>query len=187
VSPGESNPNPAPPPALSSAEGAVPEQQPGDAGVPPPEDADATGGAGCAGAQSLGPNGRCFVLEATLRSWSDARTSCRALGPDWDLASIRSAEVDRFLAGLLTREAWIGASDADLESTWSWVDDGSAFWTGNSPNGRALGGAYAHWNFNEPNGGVNTNCARIVPAVGDTWADLACGSLLGALCEGPPR
>jgi hypothetical protein len=152
-----------------------------------PENADATGAAGCAGAQSLGPNGRCFVREATLLSWSDARTSCRALGPGWDLVSIHSAEVDQFLAGLLTTEAWIGASDADLEGTWSWVDDGTAFWRGNWPNGRALGGAYANWNFSEPNGGVNTNCARIVPLVGRHLADLECGSLRGALCEGPPR
>jgi hypothetical protein len=182
---------PAPAPAPAESDAAVQEQEPADAGseppVVPPENSDATDNGGCATGQSLGPNARCFVLQSALLSWSDARTSCRALGQGWDLASIRSAEVDQFLAGLLTTEAWIGATDAALESTWTWVDDGSAFWTGNSPDGTAVGGAYANWNSTEPNGGVNTNCARIVPAVGNTWADLECGSLLGALCQGPPR
>ena len=191
VSPEEIIPSPTPPaPAPLASDAAVPEQEPADAGsVPPevpPELSDATDNGGCGVGQSLGPNGRCFVLQGALLSWSDARASCQALGQGWDLTSIRSAEVDQFLAGLITTEAWIGASDAALEGTWSWVDDGSAFWTGNSPDGMAVGGAYAHWNATEPNGGVNTNCARIVPSVGNAWADLDCGSLLAALCQGPP-
>jgi len=184
---GEAPPNPLPPTATeSSSETRVPEVQLPDAGPPAAELADAAGGNGqCAAAQSVGPNAHCFAVLAAPQAWDAARASCQALGQGWDLASIRSAEVDQFVAGLITTEAWIGASDSALEGTWSWVNDGLSFWRGNAPDGGPLGGAYAHWNSNEPNGGTNSNCARIVPAVGNSWADLECGMPVGALCEGP--
>jgi hypothetical protein len=182
---GEAPPTPASPPEPSS-EAPVPGAEPSDAGLPAPGLADAAGSLeACGVSGSVGPNARCFAVLQALQSWDDARASCRALGQGWDLASIRSAEVDEFVAGLITAEAWIGASDSALEKTWIWANDGLAFWRGNAPDGGALGGAYANWNSTEPNGGNNTNCARIVPAVGATWADLECEILVGALCEGP--
>ena len=164
----------------------MPDPEPADAGPPAPDLADATGSAvECAGSGSVGPNARCFAVLGAAQSWDSARASCQAIGQGWDLASIRSAEVDQYVVGLITAEAWIGASDSVLEGTWRWVNDGLSFWRGNAPDGGALGGAYAHWNSTEPNGGVNSNCARIVPAVGNSWADLECEMPVGALCEGP--
>jgi hypothetical protein len=149
--------------------------------TPPGDEA----GAPCSASQSIGPNGNCYAVLTTFLSWADARQSCRALGERWDLASIRSDQSNRFLAGLLTEEAWIGASDAEREGTWTWVDDGLSFWSGTGDAGSALSGAYVNWATPDPNGGSNSNCARIVPA-STGWADLNCAELRGAVCEGPP-
>jgi hypothetical protein len=141
---------------------------------------------GCAALESLGPNGNCFVALAALVSWAEARLDCRARGVGWDLASIRSPAVNEFVAGLAGAEAWIGGSDAANEGTWRWVSDGTPFWQGLAA-GSAFGGAYANWNPDEPNGGVFSDCMRIVPPVGGSWADLECDTLRGSVCEGPAR
>lgn len=155
-----------------------------DAG-PAQETSDAASLQGnCAALQSQGPNGNCFTVLAALQTWADARQSCRDLGTGWDLASIRNDAVDQFISNLISAETWIAASDVAEEGRWVWMDDGTAFWDIETDAG-ALNGAYAHWNVTEPNGGVTTNCARIVPRVGNAWADLSCDSTVGALCEGP--
>jgi hypothetical protein len=101
------------------------------------------------------------------------------------LASILSADENTFVASLAGAEAWIGASDAQTEATWLWVRDGQPFWRGTA-TGAALNGAYTNWNPSEPNGGSNSNCARIVPELSNTWADLECEMLRPAVCQGPP-
>jgi hypothetical protein len=90
------------------------------------------------------------------------------------------------LAGLTSAEAWAGGSDATVEGTWRWVNDGAAFWSG-TETGRALNGAFANWNPDEPNGGFFSDCMRFTPAFGGSWADLECNSLRSAVCEGPAR
>jgi hypothetical protein len=169
-----------------------------DAGATPGGSKATDGGLPDAGIASvcapaaLGPSGNCYLVDATPRVWSDARASCRARADGWDLASLRSARDSEFAARLLTIEAWIGASDATLEGTWTWADRGDAFWSGDG-TGSTLNGAYANWNSNEPNGGEESDCSRILPAgtavlpgLSAPWADLACTELRGALCEGPP-
>lgn len=155
-----------------------------EAGAPLPSDA----GGACDPGELVGPDGHCYFLEASLLSWSAARSLCQERGPGWDLASVRSAAENEFLGGLLTLEAWIGASDAEAETTWVWVNDDVAFWSGTAEAGSAVGGAYVNWNPTEPNGGTATNCARALPSPeGSTsdapWADLACDQTLGAVCE----
>jgi hypothetical protein len=164
----------------------------GDAGS-----AGDTGGAGdasaalsCGEAEAAGPEGRCYALVPTLLSWASARANCQTRGAGWDLAAVDGAVVSDFLGVLLTFEAWMGASDLDVEGTWTWVIDGSAFWSGNGETGGALNAAYSNWNGVEPNGGDNSDCLRLVPSTGDptigTWADLECAELRGSVCEGPP-
>lgn len=155
-----------------------------DAGLTPePRDAASLQGS-CAALQSQGPNGNCFAVVAELKTWADARQSCRDFGAGWDLASIRSDAVDQFIGNLITAETWIAASDVAEEGRWVWMDDNTPFWDIDGDAG-ALNGEYAHWNVTEPNGGTTTNCARIVPRVGNAWADLPCDSTVAALCEGP--
>jgi lectin-like protein len=169
-----------------------PDPKGADAGTPAPGDPPDQPPAGpCGASESLGPNGNCFLSVATLLAWADARSNCRAHAQGWDLAAIRSEATDRFLSGLATDEAWIGASDADDEGTWIWVSDGEAFWMGSGTTGAVVTGAYENWNSDEPNGGGNSDCARLVatpvgtPNPVPTWADLECFELRGSVCEGP--
>ncbi|HEU4577240.1 MAG TPA: C-type lectin domain-containing protein [Polyangiaceae bacterium] len=183
-SPEQSEPNPLNPPGNSDEQPPGPELTLTDAGpTQQPTDAASLQGE-CGALQSLGPNGNCFAVLAALQTWADARQSCRDLGTGWDLASIRSAAVDQFITRLISDETWIAASDVAQEGRWVWMDDGTAFWDVSADAG-ALNGEYAHWNATEPNGGNTTNCARIVPRVGNAWADLPCDSTVAALCEGP--
>jgi hypothetical protein len=146
----------------------------------------------CGPGESLGPNGRCFIVVDTLLSWAEARTSCVGRGAGWDLGAVRSPALTQLMAEMIGTQAWIGASDADEEGTWVWVNEGVPFWSGRG-DGVSLNGEYENWNSDEPNGRANSNCARLVrvpnPAVttNPTWADLECFELLPALCEGPPR
>jgi hypothetical protein len=94
---------------------------------------------------------------------------------------------------MIDDEAWIGASDAANEGEWVWVDDGTPFWNGTATNGRAVNRAYESWSANQPNGGVNTNCARLATTNAGalngtpTWADVECEDLRPSVCEGPQR
>ena len=155
------------------------------AATPPSAPSDAALTPECPSPQRLGPNDRCYATVATLLSWLDARRSCRALGNGWDLAAIHEEPVNQFLAALLTSETWIGASDRGTEGTWIWVDTGDTFWNGNADAGSAANGAYVNWSDGEPNDNNGSDCARIQPGAGGTWADLDCAALRSAVCEGP--
>lgn len=170
---------------------ATPQVEPLDAGVPLPDAALTEDAAPallpCAAPQSLGPNGDCFATAATLLTWANARQTCRGLGGGWDLASIRSATVNTFVASLLEGEAWIGATDQTREGTWRWVNDGAVFWRGLADAGSPVNDAYTNWSGSEPNDNRNSDCARIVPEQNGVWADLECTELRAAVCEGPAR
>lgn len=190
----EGNPEAAPPPSPASSTNDTPgpsvENSGRDAGAP---DAGAPlPAAGCREPESLGPNGRCFLVTSTPLSWSDARLACLGRGPGWDLASIRDDAVNQFMGALGAEQAWIGASDADTEGLWLWVGDGTPWWRENGATGSAIGAAYENWNSDEPNGGNNSDCARLVfttntaPNPPPAWADLECFELLRSVCDGPP-
>jgi hypothetical protein len=176
---------------FAGAGGARPSGSLEDAGAPSASgDAGAdAGSAFCSGADLTGPNGSCFSLQSTARSWADARSACLALGNGWDLASIRSEAINTFLSDALSFEAWIGASDAATEGAWTWVIDGAPFWSGTGAMGSAVAAAYNSWNTSEPNGGTNSDCARILPGAliapgaKAIWADLECAQLRGSVCE----
>ena len=75
------------------------------------------------------------------------------------LANITSAAENSFIQNSVKPAvgAWIGASDAAQEGTWTWADGpeaGQTFWLGNG-NGSAV--TYANWWGTEPNGGVSEN------------------------------
>jgi hypothetical protein len=175
----------------SSGADTPPPVEPVDAGVSASDGAPATDAAPapppCAAAQSLGPNGECFTIVASLLTWADARQTCRDLGTGWDLASIRSATVNSFVTGLLEGEAWIGAADQTREGNWRWVSDGTLFWRGSADAGSSVDDAYINWSGSEPNDNRNSDCARIVPEQNGVWADLECLELRAAVCEGPTR
>jgi len=182
------------PSAPSAPSAATPDGESADASAPtvrvPPVDAssplrsDASPPAVCAASGVVGPIGSCYAGLGTLRTWADSRRRCQSLGAGWDLATIRTDEVNRFLSERLTGETWIGASDANAEGTWIWVDDGTAFWRGDD-TGNPVNAAYAGWDRSQPNGGATADCARLVPEASGAWGDLPCTELRRAVCEGP--
>lgn len=185
--------------AADAGAGAVDERADPDEGADPdadgaaPDDGvipDDVVGEVCGSGETVGPSGLCYIALSTPAPWDEARQSCMARGPGWDLASIRDEANDRFIGTLVADEAWIGGSDAEDEGEWLWVDDGTPFWSGTGTDGAAVGGAYENWNADEPNGRGNSDCARLVrPASAGglpIWADRECFELLGAICQGPP-
>lgn len=67
---------------------------------------------------------------------SDARTAALARsinGVSGYLANITSSEENDFISARLTSDGWFGASDADVEGDWIWLDGpeaGTLFWRG---------------------------------------------------------
>jgi hypothetical protein len=161
----------------------------GDAGVDLLDAAPAPDAApvapACGSSQSLGPDEHCYAVLGVSWTWEDARAGCLALGDGWDLASIRSDEVNRFLLGLLSFETWIGGTDSAVEGTWLWVDDGVSFWVGSADAGSAVNASYVNWHPTEPNARSNSDCARVIPELDNVWADLQCTELRDAVCRGP--
>jgi hypothetical protein len=124
------------------------------------------------------------VAVATLVSWQDARAACVARGPGWDLASSRNRTDNDFIGSIRTAEAWLGGTDAAIEETWVWVNDGVSFWRGEGSAGTPLSGAFFNWFDDEPNGSDGSDCMRLL--LDGFWADLECEEELGYVCEGPP-
>jgi VCBS repeat-containing protein len=90
-------------------------------------------------------------------SWTSARAQASAMGGH--LANISSAAENSFIQNSVKPAvaAWIGASDAAQEGTWTWADGaeaGQTFWLGNG-GGSAV--TYANWWGTEPNGGISEN------------------------------
>ncbi|MET0412825.1 MAG: C-type lectin domain-containing protein [Polyangiaceae bacterium] len=139
----------------------------------------------CPAGAVLGPSGRCYVAVQNTLSAPAAQRSCNALGAGWDLAAIHDAATNAFLGTLLNVEAWIGASDDDVEGEWTWVIDDVPFWSGDAETGAPVNGQFELWAGGEPNGDDTSDCARLVPNP-PRWADLECNSQRASLCEGPP-
>ena len=97
-----------------------------------------------------------FVASTSI-SWTSARAQAIAMGGH--LANITSAAENSFIQNSVKPNvaAWIGASDAAQEGTWTWADGpeaGQTFWLGDG-NGTPV--TYANWWGTEPNGGVSEN------------------------------
>lgn len=157
-----------------------------DAAVPA-LDAAAPAPPTCDVSERLGPNGHCFFAVETPLRWLDARLECQARGDGWDLAVIRARAVDDFVSALSGDEGWVGATDADDEGEWFWVNDARPFWRGSGATGSAVSGAYENWHIGDPNGGIASNCARLVRQLGSVWADASCLEPHRSVCEGPAQ
>ena len=161
----------------------------GDAGAPTEAPAADAGVARCVSGAALAPSQRCFTLVSEASTWQEARTRCQGVGTGWDLATIRDAEQNTWLAALLgtVTDAWVGASDLQSEGAWRWLDDSAAFWNGPGSTGSRVGNAYVNWNGGgptpEPNGGEASDCLRL--RTGGGWADLQCATAFASICEGP--
>lgn len=91
------------------------------------------------------------------------------------LANITTTEENDFISARLTSDGWFGASDAETEDTWKWLDgpeSGTTFWTGVA-NGVASG--YENWAGSEPNQAGDEDCSEFYSG-GSGWNDLPCNT-----------
>ena len=92
----------------------------------------------------------------------------------------------------------IGASDADEEQAWVWVDNsvvsgGFQFWEGAGADegGEPVDGAYQNWGDGEPNDDNDGEDCAVLSVLGDAdrepgqWDDRSCDTGAAFVCEAP--
>ena len=83
--------------------------------------------------------GRLYLFVEKKTTWTQAKVECEKLGGY--LVCLNSKSEHRFVHGLLEDKnihVWIGASDAEVEGDWKWLDGTSDYW---------------RWSRGEPNNG----------------------------------
>ena len=111
--------------------------------------------------------GKFYKLSATEEKFSVAlnnATSNTLNGVNGQLLTVRS-DYENTLALTITggERVWLGATDADSEGEWHWLDgdvETEQFWSGNE-NGSVVAGSYNNWDSDEPNASFNEDVAAI--------------------------
>merc|ERR1719206_48905 len=85
-------------------------------------------------------------------SWADAESYCQSWSAGAHLASIHSAEEQKFVQDNFPQNIWLGGSDASQEGTWVWSDGTSV--------------VYTNWGPGEPN-----NAAGSQDCIEGNWHD----------------
>ena len=132
-----------------------------DAGIDAPVDArPCTGGT----MAMVGPDGSCFVLVTTPKTYVDAKAGCEAMNAH--LAYLKSAAIDTFAESFVgTLDTFVGGSDRVTEGAFAW-EDGTPF-------------SFTNWALNEPNNGgggaYQEDCVVIAGSrVTKRWDDRPC-------------
>ncbi len=141
-------------------------------------------------------NETCFAYYAPDGgvTWSEAKADCETRGGT--LATIKSARENDALHKLEGHEdAWIGGTDTDHESDFTWVDESESFCHATpseeeEPTYSCVTDDDAYTNFyvGEPNNsGDNENCMIDYGSLGyltdDYWNDADCGGSMSYICE----
>ena len=120
----------------------------------------------CTGGNSAmaGPDGTCFVLVTTPKTYLEAKASCEAMTAH--LAYLKNAALDTFAESFVGNlDTFIGGSDRVTEGTFLW-EDGTPF-------------SFTNWHTGEPNNGgggaYQEDCVVIAGSrVGKQWDDRPC-------------
>ncbi len=122
-----------------------------------------------------------------VRTWAAARAQCQQqlLG---DLVRIDDQGENDFIKANIGGDSWLGATDANVEGTWRWVDNTAQFWSGMgaSAGGVSVGGLYNLWNAGEPNDFAGAeDCAEMLQSGTNagTWNDADCAGTQRFVCE----
>lgn len=91
--------------------------------------------------------GKCYGLPKDEKLiWTDAESFCQSWSAGAHLASIHSAEEQKFVQTNFPRDIWLGGNDLAKEGTWVWSD--GTPWD------------YFNWKSGEPNGDLKQNCVK---------------------------
>jgi hypothetical protein len=155
--------------------------------------ATVSGSAVLAGTAYYPTNGHYYEVVTPTSSigWVSAKAAAEARtfnGLTGYLATITSAAENEFIAGKLTNDGWMGASDTTTEGTWKWMtgpESGTTFWNG-AASGSAPAGQYANWTSGEPNNSSHAGCSDGEDygqfyRVTAKWNDLPCASSAAGL------
>ncbi|XP_059210792.1 ladderlectin-like [Centropristis striata] len=119
-------------------------------------------------------NGRCFHYFPAPMTWAKAERNCQSMGGN--LASVHDVQEYHGVQSLIktatyqSKEAWIGASDAQEEGVWLWTD-GSRF-------------SYTNWCPGEPNNWRGRqHCIQINFGADKCWDDVGCGASRPFVCS----
>ncbi|XP_066469314.1 snaclec VP12 subunit B-like [Tiliqua scincoides] len=117
--------------------------------------------------------GHCFPVVQLLKTWNDAQKFCTDRSSH--LASIHTAEEQKFITSQLKHPAWIGLTDEDEEGRWKWSDDSwftTQYWADGEPS--VAGGRH----------GLEQDCTSIVPSTTEyNWKDDHCDQLHHWVCK----
>jgi len=113
--------------------------------------------------------GKCFGHPKDKKlSWADAESYCQSWSPGAHLASIRSAEEQKFVQDNFPGNIWLGGSDTTEEGRWTW-SDGTAW-------------IYSNWHSGQPsNTGSGQDC--IWTWYHNQWDDNTCDHMNLFLCN----
>jgi len=112
--------------------------------------------------------GKCYKSFSSWKTWSSARSSCRA-STNGDLASVPDQETNDFLAGLTSFRAWIGGYRNE-NNEWSWTDQTP--WS------------YESWSWGNPNDfALSQNALQINYQRKGLWNDDMGWRVMGYICQ----
>jgi hypothetical protein len=120
------------------------------------------------------------VACVTHATWQEARSRCEVLGGK--LAKIESgvehAAVAATLVGIFSgsgeTDVWLGATDADIEGEWRWLD------------GARLFAPFSDWGNGEPNDVEGAEDCLELFTIDGRWNDNVCDIQHGYICRLPP-
>ena len=122
--------------------------------------------------------GRAYWLCFQGVEWATARLRCLDVGADLVVID-EPLENEWLLSQLEGGELWLGASDAEVEGEWTWVD------------GTPLPLDHPNWADGQPDDHFGEDCLRLIAAEDSIfgargeWNDQDCLTLLGYICESP--
>lgn len=88
-------------------------------------------------------NGQCYKHQKdNSRNWTDAESICQRWFAGAHLASVQSAEEQRFVQDNFPQNIWLGGNDRGKEGTWTWSDGASwdySDWGPGNPDNHGAG------------------------------------------------
>ncbi len=130
---------------------------------------------GCTGASEAG---REYMSCSAASDFAQAETRCQTQG--MHLIHVHDgAENQRLveLARAIGSYVWIGGSSQLDQTSFTWNDDGSAFYK----NGAPVTGAYENFDVNQPVDNPGRQCVQVHDSTG-LWSNVQCSDVLQFVC-----